>query len=612
MDALHLSTLHFTFSEGIVIRTIINNKMTASLLDNQTTNGIVSPIKIALVGVTMIQQSLLEFYFSTVEGMQKYRVVLGKDADAYIVNFDEAGSLEAWNNLYGQEDKPTLVFSNRHEIIDNYIYISRPVTPKTLSDAAVSIQHLLDKAAVKNSKNKASISNDFLQFTVDSSTLSLDKQTLDFATKENKPNSEFSAIKEETKEELMDDFSLIDEINLEQKPDSQAVTEELLMEAKANNFAPIEEPIADKVIQQDSHESIEKEEINKTPEFDEFLSLQGETAKKNQTVPVDEEQNSSHIDDDIFSGLELLDEITLEDNASKEKQEEEGRSATKDELSALDDNISSPDELQHFLDELDELNQKNSKQEEKKKDAQSKKKKGKQQLRWSQLCGKHKNDDYENDSDLKTRFKREETLLPYIVDTISFTERANCWMELAYKPLSIIINPESKLIYSNFSLKDPLFVQICSGKTVEELIEFLEIAPEKVDEIKNDPSTGKLFTYEMKAFLWTVSLLVSHGRLPEDVNPDTRISITNWLGLNEVEKFPYIMQIAAVFNQHHASLNEAASWMTLPKRYVYAFYNGVAALNMIDKNADESNKKKLISTGNDEGTIKNLLFKKII
>ncbi len=585
--------------------------MTALIANNQITNNIITPIKVALVGVTMIQQSLLEFYFATQEGSQKYKLVLGKDADAYITNFDELGSIEAWENLYAQKDKPTLVFSNRHEIINNYIYIPKPITPQALVDAAISMQHLLENTVISQRKMPASLSDEFLQFSVDPSTLSMKKDSI--------ISDKFPSEKEESTNNQSDEFKFVDEISGEKTLDELGFIEELNEEA-FDKPTLIDETISAKKLDN----VIIKNEVDKKLEFDQLMSLEELTPKLANNDELSSYNNQkTNYEEDIFAGLDMLDDLNLEDNIAKEKNDLSFEPSlvdnktpdlliAKEQPSHPDDDISSPDELQHFL---DELNEKSSLQEKEKKASKRSKKKIKQQMRWRQLCGEYKNDSYKKDSDLKTSFKSGETLLPYIVDTIAFTKRAECWMELAYKPLSILINPESQLVYSNLSVNDPLFVQICSGKTIEELIEFLEVDPKKIDQIDNNQQSNQLFSYEIKSFLWTVSLLVSHGRLPEGINPDEKISITNWLSLNKVEKFPYIMQIAAVFNRQHASLNETAAWLTLPKRYVYAFYNGVVALNMLENNPEKLNKKKMITMTNDEendGMIKNLLFKKII
>ncbi|MCK5813724.1 MAG: hypothetical protein KAH03_05680 [Cocleimonas sp.] len=566
--------------------------MTALIANNQIASSIIPPIKVALVGVTMIQQSLLEFYFATQEGSQRYCVVLGKEADAYLTNFDELGSIEAWEHLYAQENKPTLVLSNRHEIINNYIYISKPLTPKALADASLSIHHLLENTVGSQKKTSLSSSDELLQFRIDPSTKS---PYVEDITIPNKISIDAILEEEQTEkkvEELGDEFEFIDEIDADIAFNNAPFFEEKKeLEQELDAFASIEE-----ITIEEKPDQVKPDDVDEKLELDELISFKPSSKKQEEDAFPPHENKDLSDEEDIFAGLDILDEITFEDNTSKEEDllsfdskfsdnSASQPSKTKEKSAEPSDNLSSPDELQLFL---DELNEKTSQQKKEKKAANSSEKESKQKLRWSQLCGGLKNSSYEKKSGINTHFKLEETLLPYLVDTISFTERAGCWMELAYKPLSILINPESQLIYSNFSLKDPLFVQICNGKALEELIEYLEVDAEKINQVKAKQSAKKLFSYDIPYFLWTLSLLVSHGRLPEKVNPDEGMSVTNWLSLNKVEKFPYILQIAAVFNQHHASLNEAAVWMKLPKRYVYAFYNGVAALDLIDKNPKKS------------------------
>jgi hypothetical protein len=126
-----------------MIKPIINNITTVSDMTK-------APLKVALVGLTMIQRAILEFYFATQEGAQKFTEVLGKDAEAYITNFDELGAIEAWENLYAQENKPTLVLSNCRKDEKNYFYFPRPITPNSLQAAA----ELLNKFLGNNALNK--------------------------------------------------------------------------------------------------------------------------------------------------------------------------------------------------------------------------------------------------------------------------------------------------------------------------------------------------------------------------------------------------------------------------------------------------------------------------
>ena len=741
--------------------------MTKPIINNITTAGDTTktPIKVALVGLTMIQQAILEFYFATQEGSQKFTEVLGKDAEAYITNFDEQGAIDAWENLYAQENKPTLVLSNCRKDDGNYFYFPRPITPNGLlegvglinkllgnndpntvqkldepSIAELNTDHdfnelVLEKEVVAdtkpddlglfegvldeelNSPEELSYSSESEELTMLEESLdtisdglnSLEKPTAETGAKElnsleeltlDTESEEFNTLEESLNtetEELVSsgnlDFSsqreeknLAEALSLDTISDGLNSLDELTAETGAKELNSLEELILD----------TESEEFNTLEE-----SLNTETEELVSSGNLDfssqrEEKNLAEALslDTISDGLNSLDELTAETGAKElnsleelildtendelmfaEKPDEsvsfvdftpddnaQINSLLDDKELSLDkvvnesvkskivdktghqdsieientdlsfgnilvdnqmpsptkevheeDEFTSPEDLQSFLDELSE---KNAKQEsENKKIVKPSNKKSAEQQRWIQLCGKYKDDSYEKKSGINTRFKIEDTLLPYVADTVSFTERAECWMELSYNPLSIIINPEEKLVYSSLSLEDPLFVQICSGNMVEELIEYLEVDAERIEEINNGQLKNKLFSYDLRYFIWSVSLLISHGRLPEECNPDERISIINWLSLNKVEKFPYIMQIAAVFNQHHASLNEAAAWMTLPKHYVYAFYNGVLALDMINKKPKKSNKKKLITRGNKEkheSAIKSILFKKII
>lgn len=739
--------------------TLRPNKSTANATNT-------TPIKVALIGLTMIQQALLAFYFATKEGAQKYTEVLGKDAEAFITNFDEQGAIEAWENLYAQENKPTLIFSNCHKTVNNYLYFPRPITPNLLLDAANAINNLLEikqpnevQDACKSTLNQAldtSQDSDVFLLAEDIMTDSMTDElssiealivdtnvdesatidaliaspklphnnTIEIPTEIRTPSVDTTADELTTFEALItssksphdntakipatietpivdtssndvitaealiassksshsntaetpttietpsidtsyDELTTFDELIASSKsPQNNTVEtpidtdtlsvdtnfdeltsfDELIASSKSSHSNIVETPI-DELI---AFESIDTKTVDARTtgidalDFNELtLSKPVSTTDKKETITLLEQTHSITTDNNQISFQQKPDnttadkepELTLIENTSAKQttlKEEQALSfdasllhnspaplsTTKNKDSKNEEKITSPDELQSLLDELDK--QEKEKKKQQKKEVQKKStKKTKEQQRWIQLSGKYTNSNYAQDDKGYTRFNLAETLLPYLSDTIDFTKRAECWMELSYQPLSILVDPDNNMIYSSLSLEDPQLVQICGRKIVEELIEYLEVDTHLIEQINDEKSKNKLFKYDTHYFKWTLSLLVSHGRLPENCNPDERISITNWLSLNKVEKFPYIMQIAAVFNQHHASLNEAAKWMTLPKRYVYAFYNGILALDMINKTPEESKKKKLIATSGskDNNLFKNLLFKKII
>ena len=562
-------------------------------------NTITSQLKVALSGLTMIQQSLLEFYFETQEGSQQFTQVLGKDADVYITNFDEHGAIEAWENLYAHEKKPTLVLSDRHDAIDNYIYIPKPITPSSLTNAAISLANLIKKEPSNQSNNLSKETPDFLDFSVDpqednstQAAPSIDNLEEDELSELFLPmEKESSTAKKEDFSELdildnLDDLTLSTENKTKEKPPTSS-KEGIKIENSDNISMPkigsesptIEHPkenlIADITIE--TPETSNKEE-NPAPTF----------------------QKSPEIDNIDESSTLLLDDIL---EASKETTSE----------------VIPADDLQSLLDEL--IENKEKQKDEKAENNQNSdgqtveaKRKTKEIKRWNILCGEYDDISYKISSYEETHFTLTDTIFPYIKDSISFSKRSNCWMKMSYKYLSIVIDPESKHIHSSISLEDKNYIYLCIKNIDEDQVEFEEIDEQGIALFKQNNSI-KYFKYSFDAFLWTTSLIVSHGRLPDNVNPETKISITNWLNLKEVEKFPYIMQIAAIFNQHHASLDEVATWMNLPKRYVYAFYNGVAALDMIEKDPKKSNKKSLIAMGKEkkeESTIKKLLFTKIM
>ena len=640
---------------------IINNITTASDMTK-------APLKIALVGLTMIQRAILEFYFATQEGAEKFTEVLGKDAEAYITNFDELGAIEAWENLYAQENKPTLVLSNCRKDEDNYLYFPRPITPNSLQEGA----ELLNKLLGNNALNKTTIPekptsmialagddnvNEFISEKVIVETKSDDLSLFEGALNEDlnvfetlsdlSENEEVKTVEESLDRELeeltsfgdlafspqtnekntpealsldalSEELNLLDELAVETESKEFDSLEDLILDTendKLTSELTLDEPISLMDFSPDSMQLdslLDDEELSLDKVMKEPVKPEIEAKVDDQACITLEEKTDLSLDNRLADQKPLqTEEVQTEEVQTEEVQTEEVQTEEVQDDGEDKDKFTSPEELQSFL---DDLNEKKANQDPNEKKAVKSLNSNIEKLRWIHLCGKYKDDSYDKNAGVDTRFKLGTTLFPYVADTVSFTKRAECWMELSYKPLSLIINPDKNIIYSNLSLENPLFVQICRRNIVEELIEYLEVDEKHIEKIKTGQLESKLFSYDLRYFTWTLSLLVSRGRLPEDCNPDEKMRIINWLSLSKVEKFPYIMQIAAVFNQHHASLNEAASWMTLPKRYVYAFYNGVLALDMIDKKKEEANKKKLIAMGSNnesENSLTNMLFKKM-
>ena len=163
----------------------------------------------------------------------------------------------------------------------------------------------------------------------------------------------------------------------------------------------------------------------------------------------------------------------------------------------------------------------------------------KDEERWDILCGYNEDKAYQDNTTIKTTFDPQKRLAHHIKSIINFTKNSQFWMELRYQELSIMIDPESKLIHSNLSTDDGDFIYICFHEINEEKIELIEVDDEQKQRVEHTTHQSK---YSNEAFLWSTSLIGSHGLLPDNVDPEKPISIKNWLSLTKVEKFPHIMQ----------------------------------------------------------------------
>lgn len=83
------------------------------------------------------------------------------------------------------------------------------------------------------------------------------------------------------------------------------------------------------------------------------------------------------------------------------------------------------------------------------------------------------------------------------------------------------------------------------------------------------------------SFFWKVALWTSHGRIPEGTCLDSPIRLKNWPNFTRLHITPGAFSIAALLHNKPMSLTLLMKVLSIPQRYVFAFYSGAKALDLI-------------------------------
>jgi hypothetical protein len=81
--------------------------------------------------------------------------------------------------------------------------------------------------------------------------------------------------------------------------------------------------------------------------------------------------------------------------------------------------------------------------------------------------------------------------------------------------------------------------------------------------------------------LWRGGMLTGAGRLPAGVDVTRTVYLKHWPNFTRIERTPHSVRMAALWATRGASIVETAKLAGVPQRQVVAFYNGLAALDLI-------------------------------
>ncbi|VAX08212.1 hypothetical protein MNBD_GAMMA25-473 [hydrothermal vent metagenome] len=127
-----------------------------------------------------------------------------------------------------------------------------------------------------------------------------------------------------------------------------------------------------------------------------------------------------------------------------------------------------------------------------------------------------------------------------------------------------------------------------------------------------DLATKRQGNESVDALLWNIALWTSRGRIPAGTNLNTSISLKHWPNFTRLHVTPGVFSIAALLHDKPMSLTLLIKILSIPQRYVFAFYSAAQALDLIEM--DDSNmlaEKRLINQAHPHRRLFGLIMQKI-
>ena len=97
----------------------------------------------------------------------------------------------------------------------------------------------------------------------------------------------------------------------------------------------------------------------------------------------------------------------------------------------------------------------------------------------------------------------------------------------------------------------------------------------------------------LENFLWQVALWTARGRIPKGTDLHKDVILLHWPNFTRLVVTPYALKISALWTAQPHSLLETANILTIPQRYVFAFYSAAHALKLafVDRRATQRTAK---------------------
>ena len=556
------------------------------------------PIKIEILDISPKNKAVLEFFFNN-SGKSLFKKSNQDNADAFIIDYDFPGAKENWQKNYAAQQKPCIIFSFKKVDLPNTVSVIKPIKAKALADAGAKLRKMMALNDVKAEQSWETVSKQEQSATEKKRQLhaepaiagndnAIEADTGLLAIEEEVPLTEtektsFSQINAKPVQDENVSFNPVDlDTSGDENPGNTA--------AKTGD-------------EETSIESLLDELSVNIPDTDDFFN---DTPEENETG-----LTSSN------PAIPVVNNPVLTPDTSDPSKDKSDKSASTTPNIMLEENdgemISSDDEIEALLQSIQQRTDEKEQQLEsiEQKAANAKPVKPVRELtkaekRWALLCGDIDDiadaDDIKNmqsgsvNSLLRTKFRNisydtKNHMFSYFLLAIKQAKHHLQVIEMRYLNRTMVIDHALNCVYCDRTIYSESFAKFCSEPSNQADLTMRIIKDE--DEIRQYRKIIGLAldtTYSMESFIWTASLLTSRGRLPQQLEITDKIKLKHWPDLPRLEQIPHAVRIAAVFYKHPGNLLEVANWLHIPQRYVFAFYNGVLALDMIEVQKAEISK----------------------
>ncbi len=372
-------------------------------------------------------------------------------------------------------------------------------------------------------------------------------------------NNDLNQDSVESNKEQFPEFSTLNENNNSESDAEKNQESELLLSDEdninANNDALLEELLISDTKQTEST-------------IDETLDLAPNVSEQSTKATHSEEEISSVknlVEETESSSAELVDDMSAEEELQslleEIRQEAEGQGTA---------SVASSSSENHYIPTVAEE-------------------------RWALTCGTTDTTVATTKKDKNNlSYNMKDYMLSTLLAVLEQAEQTKKVMRLKFNGIIIVIDTMFDTIYSDLSIYSDEYAEVCFNPIDQEAIKVHNLDKSEIRLYHKLYIEEPEYAHNIESFIWTSSLLTSRGRLPEGTNLKKIVGIKYWPNLTRVENIPHMMQIAAVLYKSPTSLLDIPTLLNIEKCYVYAFYNAVVSLQMIEH--DEKKMKKSISS----------------
>ncbi|BAO45712.1 hypothetical protein TBH_C2811 [Thiolapillus brandeum] len=184
--------------------------------------------------------------------------------------------------------------------------------------------------------------------------------------------------------------------------------------------------------------------------------------------------------------------------------------------------------------------------------------------------------------------------------TVALKERK--FLQLGCCDAIFIVDPHKRCIHTDIGIR--------SQRSLGALPMGKPSAIRKLSELPAEIAAhGQCFSWEV--FIWRMGLACSRGRLPEGTSLDQRFVLKRWPNLTRLMLFPHATRISAAWISAPLSLREILSRLSLPQRYVFAFFSAATATGLlVDAKTDGTVRKE--EKASDQPSQRRGLFKRLL